>query len=418
MPKIKTIKSAYALDSRGLTAIKTFIELEDSSTGEAIISGNTANGKYSSLTSKDNKNANGSGASAAIDKIEYLIAPKLIGLEVGTQEDMDAVLFELDGTPNKSRLGADVTLAISVALARASSHSRKTELYKYLRSVTKTENSSFKIPKIITSLINGNPHIDGLLDFEDFFVVPAVNKNISESLHISNALGAKLITALKNENIPELYSAKGGFALSLLDNRQVFDIFEETFGSMNLKLGYDFFWGIDAGADNLYTGSHYSFKNNPVPSMSTGDLINYYLDIIRNKHVFYIEDPFASDDTDGWAGLNSRVGEDTIITGDSLISGNPARLQSAVNQKLISAVSLSPIQNGTLTECMLAVNIAKLSGLKVIIHQPAGSGTDSFIADLAIALDADYVNFGPLARGENVLNYNRMLEIESGLNSQ
>lgn len=415
MAKIKSIKSAYALDSRGLPAIKTYAELDDGSTGEAIVSGNTSNGKYASQTSKDNKNANGSGVTAGIDKIEYLIAPKLIGLEAEKQEDMDAALYELDGTPNKSRLGADVTLAISIALARASSASRKVPLYKYLRAVTKTENSDYKIPKIITSLINGNPHIDGLLDFEDFFVVPAVNKSVSQSLTTSNTLSAKLKTALSNENIPELYSAKGGFALSLLDNRQVFDIFEQTFGSMNLKLGYDFFWGIDAGADNFYTGSHYSFRNNPVPSLSTNDLISYYLEITRNKHVFYIEDPFASDDSAGWSGLTSRAGEDSIIAGDSLISGNPARLQSAISQKLISAVSLSPIQNGTLTECMLAVNIAKLSGLKVIMHQPAGSGTDNFIADLAIALDADYVNFGPLGHGENVINYNRLLEIESGL---
>lgn len=418
MPKIKTLKSAYALDSRGLPAIKTFVELDDSSTGEAVISGNTSNGKYASHTSKNNKNANGSVISAAIDKIEYLIAPKLIGLETENQQTMDAVLLELDGTPDKSRLGADVTLAISVALARAASHSRKTELYKYFRAVAKTENTNFRIPKIITSLVNGNPHIDGLLDFEDFFVVPAVNKQVTELLNMSNILSTKLLNALKNQNIPELYSAKGGFALSLLDNRQVFDIFEETFGSMNLKLGYDYFWGIDVAADNLFTGSGYSLKNNPVPSMSTGDLISYYLDIIRNKHVFYIEDPFASDDEEGWAGLNKRAGDDTIITADSYVSGNPARLQTAVNQKSISAVSLSPIQNGTLTECMLAVNIAKLSGLKVIIHQPAGSGVDNFIADLAIALDADYVNFGPLSRGENVLNYNRLLEIESGLTAK
>lgn len=415
MAKIKTLKGSFALDSRGLPAIKTYAELEDGSSGEAIVSGNTSNGKYASLTVKDNKNTNGSDILSAIDKIEYLIAPKLIGREAQNQEDTDSALFELDGTQNKSRLGADITLSISVALARASSKSSNLPLYKYLRSSFKTDNGNFKIPKIITSLVNGNPRIDGLLDFEDFFIVPAVNKHVRETLLTSNAMSAKLRNALSNEDIPELYSAKGGFAISLQDNRQVFDIFEETFGSMNLKLGYDFFWGIDAKAENLYNGSHYAFKNNPVPTLSTQDLINYYLELIRNKHVFYLEDPFAPDDTAGWAGLSARAGDDTIITGDSLVSGSPARLQSSVTQKLISSVSLSPIQNGTITECMLAVNIAGLSGLKIVICQPAGSAADNFLADLAVAVDADYVNFGPLGHGENVLNYNRLLEIESGL---
>jgi len=417
MITIKEVKSREIFDSSARPAIETVVVLSDGSFGQACVSTNTYDSKYAAknITDKDQNRFQGQGMLKAINAVEMIISPKIKDFDALKQRELDALLFELDGTQDKSRFGANTLLSISMAVAKAAAKSQKMPLYKYLRQFTKEGNNEQRLPLFIFTLINGGYRAENLLDFKDFFIIPSSFKSVSDSFHMGYILLSKLYATLKHKKLFPLYSIDGGYILPFKDNLTVIELFEEAFSAMNMKIGYDFFFGIDANADNLFNGERYRLKDTSMPYLTPDDLIKFYLDLIRDHHMIYLEDPLAQDDWEGWGKLSSKVSSETLIVGDFLTATNPARLQLALSKKTISGISIRPIQIGTVTESLVVIDIARMSGTKIIASNQFGSAVDDFIADFAVAVNADYVNFGPLNRGENIVRYNRLLEIEKEL---
>jgi len=414
MAKIKEIHSREIYNCQGSATVETVVILEDKTIGVSSVPSSDLDSKYSAVNLVDNVQNHflGQGVLKAVSNIKDIIAPKLIGYEADKQQEIDKIMIELDGTQNKSRLGANAMLSVSMAVAKAAAKSSEQELYVYLRNFVKHDDSNFKLPNLIISLINGGSRAYNLLDFRDFFIIPASFKTIEESIQIGFMLLTSLRTILKASNYLPFFSIEGGYALPLVNNAEVFTLLCQSLKVTNNRLGYDVFFGIDANADTFYVDGSYKIKDRSM-SISSNDLISFYVDLISAYHILYIEDPLAVDDWDGWEKMSRQVGHETIIVGDLLTATNPYRLQMALQKKAVSGITIKPIQIGTVIEALAVMEIARISGLKIVVSHQSGSSTDSFLADFAVAIGADYVNFGPLTRGEYIVEYNRLLEIEA-----
>lgn len=413
MAKIKEIQSREIFNPQGGATVETVVILDDGTIGVASVPSGDSDSKYAAVNLVDGQMGHfqGQGVLKAVANVVNVIAPKIIGIEVNKQQDIDRIIIELDGTQNKGILGANATLSVSMAVAKAAARSLGLPLYLYLRQFVKRENSHFKLPTLILSLINGGRRAENLLDFRDFFIIPGSFKTFEESLQIGFALQSSLRTILKGSNLLPLFSIEGGYALPLANNAEAFSLLSQALETVNIRLGYDVFFGIDANADAFYNNGDYRIKDRSM-SMSSDDLISFYANLISAYHILYIEDPLAVDDWDGWEKIAKQVSQETIIVGDLLTATNPYRLQMALAKKAVSGITIKPIQIGTVMESLAVMEIARISGLKIVVSHQSGSSMDDFLADFAVAVSADYVNFGPLTRGEYMIKYNRLLEIE------
>lgn len=417
MAKIKEIHSREIYNSQSSVTVETVVVLDDGTIGIASAPCGDPDSKYSAVNLVDNDQSRflGQGVLIAVENVLNIIAPKLIGFEVNKQREIDMMMIELDGTQNKGRLGANVILSVSMAVAKAAAKSCGQELYVYLRNFVKRDDSGFKLPTLIMSLINGGKKAENLLDFRDFFIIPGSFKTLRESLQIGFLLQSSLRTILKGNNLLPLFSIEGGYALPLANNTEVFSLISQSLEITNNRLGYDVFLGIDANANAFYIDGSYKIKDRSM-FMSSDDLISFYANLISTYHILYIEDPLAVDDWDGWEKMSKQVGRETILVGDLLTATNPFRLQMALQKKAVSGITIKPIQVGTVIEALAVIEIARISGLKIVVSHQSGDSMDNFLADFAVAVGADYVNFGPLTKGEYMIKYNRLLEIEAQIN--
>jgi enolase len=416
MAKIKEIQSREILNSQGYPTVETVVILSDGNIGVASVPSSDSDSKYAAVNLVDHEQNHfqGQGVLKAVENVKNIIAPKLVGYDPRKQQEIDKLLIELDGTQNKGRLGANALLSVSIAVAKAAAKSSVLPVYLYLRQFIKQENTVRKLPTVIFSLINGGKHAGNLLDFRDLFVIPGSFKTFEESLQIGYSLQQSLYTMLKSKNLLPLFSIEGGYAPSLPNNAEAFLLLAQTLESVNLRLGYDVFLGIDANADTFFIDGKYRIKDKST-SLSSENLIAFYIELINTYHILYLEDPMAEDDWDGWEKISKQISLETIVVGDLLTATNPYRLQMALDKKAISGIAIKPIQIGTVIEALAVMEIARMSGLKIIVSHQRGSTIDDFLADFAVAVSADYVNFGPLTRGEYVVKYNRLLEIEKQL---
>lgn len=416
MAKIKEIRSREILNTQGCPTVETAVILDDGTISVVSVPSNDFDSKYAAVNLVDNDMSRfqGQGVLKAVANVVNVIGPKLVGFDANRQQEIDKVIIELDGTQNKSTLGANATLSVSMAVARAAAKSSGVPLYLYLRQFIKRENLELKLPTPILSLINGGKRAENLLDFRDFFIIPASFKTFEESLQIGFAVQSSLRTILKGNNLLPLFSIEGGYALPLANNAEACSLLSQALEPTTIRLGYDVFFGIDANADAFYNEGGYKIKDRTM-SMSSDDLISFYANLISAYHILYIEDPLAVDDWDGWEKISKQVSQKTIIIGDLLTATNPYRLQMALAKKAVSGITIKPIQIGTVMEALAVMEVARMSGFKIVVSHQSGSSVDDFLADFAVAVSADYVNFGPLTRGEYMVKYNRMLEIEKQL---
>lgn len=413
MANIQNISSRQIISSSGHFTIETTVVLDNGITGTASVPAQDHISKYSAVNFLDlpQNITQEKKVMIAISNVQNVIAPKLIGKDILKQQEIDETLLSIDGSQNKSRLGASATLSVSTAAAKAAARSLSMPLFIYLRQFITQGTSSASMPVMFISIVNGGNNAENLMDFNDLFIIPASFKSLTESVHIGISTYINFKNNLTNKNFNPLYSADGSLSIQISKNEEIFPLLNETLESLNQRIGYDVFLGLDADASSFYNNDkRYILRDSSMPYTSDA-LISYYTDLIDKYHIFYIEDPLSDDDWEGWQKISGRI-SGTVIAGDSLTATNPYRVQMALNQKIISAVSINPIQIGTLYEAMMVINIARASGIKIVISHQKGSLPDDFIADFAIAVNADYVNFGPFTRGENVLNYNRLLEIE------
>lgn len=412
MSKIKQIKAVEILDSRGNPTIETTVILSDGAFGTASCPSGASIGTWEAveLRDHDQKRFAGFGVLKAIENIQNVIAPKILDLDASKQQEIDKIMIELDGTQNKSRLGANATLSVSMAVAKAAAQTSVLPLFLHLRQFIKKD-TSLKIPTPLFNLINGGKHADGNLDFQEFLIIPATSKQYLESLEMATSIYRSLKDVLKKNNLPTLVGSEGGFAPKLATNLDAFSFLKEAIDASLYRLGFDIFLGLDAAANSFFENDQYYIRDKANP-LSSQDLIAYYEETKKQFELLYLEDPLAEDDWDGWTKLCLKLSQDTIIVGDDLTVTNPYRLAMALDKKAISGIIIKPNQIGTVIEALAVVEVGREAGLKIIVSHRSGETNDDFIADFAVAAGADYVKFGPPLQGERVAKYNRLLHIE------
>ncbi|MDP3998858.1 MAG: phosphopyruvate hydratase [bacterium] len=417
MAKIQWVNATEILDSRGNPTIETTIALDDGvSAARASVPSGASLGKYEAIELRDNdpNRFNGMGVLKAVGNVNNAIGSAIMGKDPQDQVGIDKLLLKLDGTPNKGNLGGNAILSVSLAVCKVAAFSLKMPLYKYINKLAFNINLPVSIEKMPTptfNLINGGKHGAGNLDFQEFHVIPASHKPYHEGLRLGDEIYQKVRKVLDYRNAIHSVGDEGGFAPNLFTNMDALEILIEAIKETPYKLSYDVFLGLDVAATHFKKGGHYQIKDHP-EALAADDLIKYYQHLQENYHLLILEDPLGEDDWNDWAKLMQIMGNTVTIVGDDLFATNPERLKKGIDEKVANAILVKPNQIGTLTETLAVVKQAKDAGFKTIVSHRSGETNDTYIADLAVGLTADYVKFGAPARGERVAKYNRLLEIE------
>ncbi|HSW89047.1 MAG TPA: phosphopyruvate hydratase [Candidatus Saccharimonadales bacterium] len=416
MATIQSITAREILNSKGNPTIEATVILDDGSKGIAACPSGTSAGSHEALELRDNDKRHfaGLGVIKAIINIEKSIAPKLLGMEPYDQNAIDKIMIDLDGTENKSHLGANATLSVSMAVAKAAAISSQKPLYGYLHEQYRGNKAKLKIPTPIFNVLNGGLHGSGSLDFQEFILVPKTTQTYTESLAMGFAIYHSLKQQLKQNNYSTLVGDEGGFEPHLTSNYNALDFLVQAIDASGYNFGEDVFLGLDAAANSFFKDQAYHIKDKNKP-LSAEELIAYYKELMGEFHMKYLEDLLCEDDWGDWSLATAQLGNTAMIVGDDLTVTNPKRLQTAIDKKAMNAILIKPNQIGTVSEAMQVTQMAQQAGFTTIVSHRSGETNDDFIADFGVAVNADYVKFGAPARGERVAKYNRLLQIESEL---
>lgn len=418
MSKIKSLKASEILDSRGNPTVQTVVTLEDGSAGTASVPSGASLGKYEAVELRDGDRSRfgGLGVLKAVANVNQVIGPKLVGFEATSQGEIDKLMIDLDGTTDKSKLGSNSILSASLAVACAAATSGKMPLYRYLNVLfgQSLPTSIEKMPTPTFNIINGGKHGAGNLDFQEFHVVPATTKPYLEALRIGEEIYQTLKKVLTYRNAIHSVGDEGGFAPNLFTNLDALEAILESIKMTSHSFNRDVFLGLDVAATHFKIADGYQIKDRPIP-LSSSEFVEYLQDLNNQYHILLLEDPLEEDDWEGWVTLTRALGPGTLVVGDDLLATNKERLNQAIREKACTAVLVKPNQAGTLTETLEVIKLARKGGLKIVISHRSGETNDTFIADLAVSVAAEYVKFGAPARGERVAKYNRLLEIEAEL---
>lgn len=418
MPTITYVYAREILDSRGLPTVECSIWLDSGKVAKSSVPSGTSKGKHEAFELRDGDQTRllGQGVWQAVNNINTIIGPQLIGKDPQAQEEIDQLVIALDGTPNKKKLGANAILAVSQAVAKAGALAANYELFDYIQQKYQlTPQPSF--PNMVYTLINGGAHGASNLDIQEFQVIPASHFDFYQSLMMASLLFTQLEQVLISKEAVHSTGLVGGFAPNLYNNVDAFEILVETVKTTNYTYAQDVFMGVDMSASTFFDKGKYILKDKSQP-YSPQEMIEYYLKLRKLYHVFYIEDPFQEDDIKWWQQITKELGETTSIVADDLTVTNPERLQAAIEGKMCNAVSIKPNQIGTITETMQVAKMARDAGWQIVIAHRSGETNDSFIADLAVGIGAEYAKFGPPNRGERISKYNRLLEIYTVLQAR
>lgn len=416
MATIKSITAREILDSRGIPTIETKVTLKGGFVGIASIPSGASVGKYEALELRDGdpKRYGGLGVLKAVAKVEKVIAPALIGMEARLQLNIDKKMIKLDGTPNKSKLGANTILTVSQGVCEAAAASKKVANYKHVADLYGLKKKDLKIPVPIFNLINGGKHGAGNLEFQEFQVIPSPSRPYRESLRLGEEVYQQIKKILMTREAVYSVGDEGGFTPSLFTNVDGLELLVEAIKTAGYLYREDAFLGLDAAATHFYQRGKYKIRDRTMP-MSTDDLIGLYREFTRQYPLLLLEDPLDEDDWIGWRELASQLPA-IILVGDDLLATNYDRVKKAIKEKACSAVLIKPNQVGTISEAIKVIKTARQADWKTIVSHRSGESEDDFIADFAVGVGADYAKFGAPARGERVAKYNRLLEIEEELN--
>jgi len=410
MAKISKIYSDEILDSRGIPTLKTSVLLTDGSFGEACVPSGTSTGKNEAweLRDNDSKRYDGKGVLKAVQNVNETIFKALRGKDSKDQQEIDRLMVDLDGSKNKSNLGANSILSVSLAIAVAEAASQKMPLYEYLRDLLGINDSEYKFPTPMVNLIEGGRHVKNGLDFQEFLVIPFDFPTIKNKLDLLNKLISQVNTSLKKNRFDGQLGQEGGFAAHLPSNEASI-AFLKNILSENFKTG-KFYVGIDAAASSFFKNNEYYLRDSQNP-FSNEKLIEFYNKLQENYGLFSIEDPFDEGDLIGWKLAKKQLSPKSLLIADDLTTTNVERLRKALSDNLIDGVIVKPNQIGTLSETLEFIREAEEKKLKIIISHRAGETMDTFISDLAVAVKADFIKIGCPSQKERLVKYERLIEI-------
>ena len=408
MSKIKAVNAREILDSRGNPTIEVEVVLEDKSIGRAAVPSGASTGAFEAAELRDGGSRYlGKGVTSAVKNVIEKITPVVIGMSATDQRAIDQKMISLDGTKNKSGLGANAILGVSLATARAASVSANQSLFAYLGgSKAKT------LPVPMMNILNGGAHADTNVDIQEFMIAPIGADSFKESLRWGAEIYHSLKSVLKKKGLATSIGDEGGFAPNLDSNRAALDLILVAIEGAGFKVGSQIALAMDVAATEFFSKGKYEFEGK---SLTSDEMITYYSDLVSNYPLVSIEDPLDEDDWSGWAKLTAELGEKIQIVGDDLFVTNPERLAKGIKSKTANALLVKVNQIGTLTETIDAVNMAHENNYKSMMSHRSGETEDTTIADLAVALNCGQIKTGAPARSERVAKYNQLLRIEEEL---
>ena len=411
MSIITAIGAREILDSRGNPTIEVEVLLSDDSFGRAAVPSGASTGAFEAHESRDGDQSRyqGKGVQKAVQAVIEILDEALVDFDSTDQRLVDAALMAVDGTENKSKLGANAILGVSLANARAAAESCALPLYRYLGG-----SNAHVLPVPLMNIINGGAHADNGVDIQEFMIVPHGAESFSEALRWGTEVYHTLKKLLTEQGLATGLGDEGGFAPDLPTNRAALDLISEAITQAGYKLGKDIALALDVASTEFYDEETktYLFEGQ---NRSADEMVSYYAELLANYPLVSIEDPLAEDDWAGWTKMTHELGQKVQIVGDDLYVTNPARLQKGIDLKAGNAILVKVNQIGTLTETMDAVSLAQSQGMKAIISHRSGETEDTFIADLAVATNAGQIKTGAPARSERVAKYNQLLRIEEEL---
>lgn len=413
MSKIRSVYAREILDSTGNPTIETAVYYDGGYATASVPSG-TSTGKYemSELRDNDPKRFGGMGVINAVNNVNNILGPSIVGMELTDQIFIDKKLIDLDGTPTRSKLGANSILSVSLAVSKAASYALRTPLYLYYNALGKSLGckSHINIPTPILNIINGGKHGTGNLDFQEFHIIPASVKHFPEGLRIGTEIYHQTKKVLKYRNAIHAVGDEGGFAPNLYTNLDALEIISEAIRQAGYQVQRDVFLGLDIAPAYFYKDGMYQIKDIQ-EKYSAMQFIKYIEKLHKQYHLLCLEDPLHEDAWDDWVQITRMLGNEVLIIGDDLLATNIERLKKAISMKAVNAVLVKPNQIGTVSETILVVKLAKENNIKVVVSHRSGETNDYLISDFAVGIGADFVKFGAPARGERVEKYNRLLTI-------
>lgn len=406
MISISDVYAKEVLDSRGNPTVKVSIYLSDGTKADAIVPSGASTGKKEALELRDGdkKRFGGKGVLKACENVNTTIADAIVGLDPFDQEFLDGVLLELDSTKNYSNLGANATLGVSMAVAKAAANCLNLPLYRYLGGV----NANI-LPTPMFNIINGGAHANNSVDFQEFMIMPFGFDSFSDALRATAEIYQTLKGILNDLGHSTAVGDEGGFAPNLKDNEEPIKIILEAIKKSGYEAGKEIKIALDIASSELYKDGFYHLENK---KFSSDDLIEYYTNLCEKYPIFSIEDALDEDDWEGWKKLTKKLGNKVQLVGDDLFVTNEEILRKGIEDGVANAILIKPNQIGTLTQTLKAIRLAHRNGYKTIISHRSGESEDTFIADLAVAVNAGQIKTGATARSERNAKYNRLLDIE------
>jgi len=412
MAKIEKTVAREILDSRGNPTVEVDIILDDGTLGRAAVPSGASTGRHEAceLRDGDPKRYFGKGVTKAIDNVTEIIGPKIKGMDPSEQENIDKLMIDLDGTENKSSLGANAILGVSIALARATANMSNKPLYSVLG-----DDDARIIPVPMMNIINGGEHADNNLDIQEFMIMPVGTDNFRDALR----MGAEVFHCLKkilntkgyNTNVGD----EGGFAPELKCNEEALGTIMEAIDKAGYEPGKDVLLALDTAANEVYKDGKYVLKAEADPEKSIEGMISFYEDLVSNYPIYSIEDGLAEDDWDGWKALTEKLGNRVQLVGDDIFVTNINRFKKGIDLSIANSILIKLNQIGTITETIQTIEMAKSKGYTTVISHRSGETEDTIISDVAVATNAGQIKAGSLSRTDRICKYNQLLRIEEEL---
>lgn len=418
MAKITQVWAREILDSRSTPAVECAVKLDSGHVAVSSVPSGASTGKGAALELRDNDETRygGNGVLKAVENVNKILGPAIIGSDPSAQIEIDRKLISMDGTENKTKYGANAILSVSMAVSKLGALVSNIPLYSWINMTYQKLGIKLplRVPSPLFNMINGGLHGAGNLDFQEFHVIPATTKTFSQGLQLGSEIYMTIGENLKRRGAIHSVGDEGGYAPNLFTNADALEILVESIKETKYSLGRDVLLGLDVAANTFFTNGVYQIRDK-TSSMDERSMIEYYKEINDQYHLAILEDPLNEDAWSGWKTLTSQFGAGLTIVGDDLLVTNPKRVAKAIKEKACNAILIKPNQIGTVTETLEVCKMAKQANWKLNVSHRSGETNDWFIADFAVGIGADFVKFGAPARGERVAKYNRLLSIDKEL---
>jgi enolase len=412
--QIQNIHAREILDSRGNPTLEVEVTLDGGALGRFAVPSGASTGEHEALELRD-QDANrylGKGVRQAVENVFQRIAPALIGCSALDQRHVDQTLLNLDGTENKSNLGANAMLGVSIAVAKAAANALQLPLWRYLGGV-----NAHRLPMPMMNIINGGAHADNNVDFQEFMIIPVGADSFKEALRMGAEVFHALKKVLKERGLNTAVGDEGGFAPNLARNDEALAVITEAVTRAGYKAGEQIAFALDVASSEFYREGQYVLSGEG-RSLSSAELVEFYADLCDRYPILSIEDGMAEDDWAGWAALTRRLGDRVQLVGDDLFVTNPTRLRRGIEESTANSILIKVNQIGTLTETLDCIEMAHRAGYTTVISHRSGETEDTTIADLAVAVNAGQIKTGSASRSDRVAKYNQLLRIEEALRAQ